>query len=235
MKAIHIANVQKRDAEVGFDLSVVPSAIRYALPDGQTHKNIKVLKQTINLTDDALLNEYADLQTLAREIIKADPEVDMEIIGKKLGSTRKLYLTGDNRIAYRVNMVQVVKNPDGSEKERKDLTKLPANANVETPIQWSGKKIPKATAVKKFVFTRKYQIKHVSGLTYDFLFNMAKDLHESQSLMLVGAGAKGNDPIRMTAGGEPYRGFLEGRVDGDKYCLILHLTNMELKSIDDSL
>jgi hypothetical protein len=29
-----------------------------------------------------------------------------------------------------------------------------------------------------------------------------------------------------------YRAFLEGRVDGDKYALILRLTNMELKSID---
>ena len=231
MRAIHISNEKKRDAEVGFGTNVAQSAIRYVLADGQTHKNIKILKQTVGLTDEALLNEYPDLKTLAHEIIKADPEVDMEIIGRKLGSTRKLYLTGDNRIAYRVNMVQVVKNPDGSEKERKDLTKAQANANVEAPIQWSGKKIPKTAAVKKFVFTRKYQIKHVSGLTYDFLYDMAKDLHESQSLMLLGAGAKGNEPIRMTTGGEAYRGFLEGRVDGDKYCLILHLTNMELKGI----
>ena len=231
MKAIHIANVQKRDAEVGFEANVAKSSIRYVLPDGQKHNNIKVLKQTIDLTDEALLNQYLDLKTLAREIIEADPEVDMEIIGRKLGSTRKLYLTGDNKIAYRVNLVQVVKTPDGAEKERKDLTKSPANANVEAPIQWSGKKVPKAEAVKKFVFTRKYQIKHVSGLTYDFLFNMAKDLHENKSLMFVGAGAKGNEPIRITTGGDPYRGFLEGRVDGNKYCLILHLTNMELKGI----
>ena len=231
MRAIHISNDKKRNAEVGFEANYIKSAIRYVLPDGQNHKNIKILKQTVDLTDEALLNEYPDLKTLAYEIIKADPEVDMEVIGRKLGSTRKLYLTGDNRIAYRVNMVQVVRNPDGSEKERKDLARNPANANVETPIQWSGKKIPIATAVKKFVFTRKYQIKHVSGLTYDFLFNMAKDLHDSRSLMIVGAGAKGNEPIRLTTGGQAYRGFLEGRVEGNKYCLILHLTNMELKGI----
>ena len=231
MRAIHLSNDKKRNAEVGFEANVAKSAIRYALPDGQTHKNIKVLKQTLDLTDEALLNQYPDLKTLGYEIIKGDPEVDMEIIGRKLGSTRKLFLTADNLIAYRVNMVQIVKNPDGSEKERKDLHKSPANANVEIPLQWSGKKIPKATAVKKFVFTRKYQIKHVSGLTYDFLYAMAKDLHESQSLMLVGAGAKGNEPVRITTGGQTYRGFLEGRIEGDKYCLILHLTNMELKGI----
>ena len=231
MRAIHIANDKKRDAEVGFEVNATKSAIRYVLPDGQTHTNIRILKQTVDLTDEALLNQYADLKTLAYEIIEGDPEVDMEIIGRKLGAMRKLYITGDNRTAYRVNLFQVLKNPDGSEKERKDLTKIQANANIEAPIQWSGKKIPKDEAVRKFVFTRKYQIKHVSGLTYDFLYAMAKDLHESKSLMLVGAGAKGNEPIRITTGGEPYRGFLEGRIDAEKYCLILHLTNMELKGI----
>jgi hypothetical protein len=35
----------------------------------------------------------------------------------------------------------------------------------------------------------------------------------------------------MSNGGTPYRAFLEGRVDGDKYALILRLTNMELKSM----
>ena len=231
MRAIHLANEKKRDAEVGFEINAAKSAIRYVLPDGQTYSNIKVLKQTIDISDEALLNRYVDMKALAHEIIEADPEIDMEIIGRKLGATRKLYITNDNRIAYRVNMIQVVKNSDGTEKERKDFTKIPANPDVETPIQWTGKKILKATAVKKFVFSRKYQIKHVSGLTYDFLFNMAKELHESKSMMLVGAGAKGNEPIRMTAGGEPYRGYLEGRIEGEKYCLILHLTNMELKGV----
>jgi hypothetical protein len=59
---------------------------------------------------------------------------------------------------------------------------------------------------------------------------MAKDLHDSDSLMFMGGGKKGNEPLVLTQGGESYRGFLEGRIDGDKYCLILHLTNMEMKT-----
>jgi len=231
LRSIHLANEKKRDAGVGFDAIVAKSEIRYVLPDGQAHHNIKVLKQTIDLSDDALLKNYDDLKELAQDIAQSDPEVDMEIIGKKLEGTRKLYLTKDNKIAYRVNLIQVVRNPDGTEKERKDFAKISANANDEFPITWSGKKITKAAAVKKFVFSRKYQIKHISGLTYDFLYDMAKDLHETNSLMFVGAGAKGNEPIRITKGGQSYRGFLEGRIEGNKYCLILHLSNMELKPI----
>ena len=60
MRAIHIANDKKRDAEVGFEANVAKSAIRYVLSNGQAHSSVRVLKQTIDLTDEALLNEYAE-------------------------------------------------------------------------------------------------------------------------------------------------------------------------------
>ena len=59
---------------------------------------------------------------------------------------------------------------------------------------------------------------------------MLLDLYLRGDLMLVGAGPKGNQPLVLTRGGQQYRGFLEGRTQGDKYCLILHLSNMELKA-----
>jgi hypothetical protein len=61
------------------------------------------------------------------------------------------------------------------------------------------------------------------------LFDMAKELDSQNALVAVGAGKKGNEPILVAAGGTPYRGFLEGRVKNNNYCLILHLTNLELK------
>jgi hypothetical protein len=59
---------------------------------------------------------------------------------------------------------------------------------------------------------------------------MAKELEDTLSLMLLGAGPKGSQPLVLTRGGQQFRGFLEGRTQGDKYCLILHLSNMELKA-----
>ena len=91
--------------------------------------------------------------------------------------------------------------------------------------------IPKSKAVKMFAFTRKYQIRHINGLTFDFLQDIARELHEKDVLMLLGAGSNGIGPLVMSTGGTPYRAFLEGRVDGDRYCLLLHLTNLELKTI----
>ena len=58
---------------------------------------------------------------------------------------------------------------------------------------------------------------------------MAKKLSDAGALMLIGGGEKGTSPLVLSRGGVPYRGFLEGRVDGSKYCLILHMTNLELK------
>ena len=91
--------------------------------------------------------------------------------------------------------------------------------------------MPISEVYNKFIFGKTYQLKHNSGLTYDFLFNMAKELFEKQALMLVGAGAKGNEPLIFMDNGKPYRAFLEGRVKDDTYMLLLHLSNLELKPI----
>jgi hypothetical protein len=63
---------------------------------------------------------------------------------------------------------------------------------------------------------------------------MARQLEAKDSLMLLGAGPKGNQPLILRRGGSPYRGFLEGRTQGDKYCLILHFSNLELKAPEEA-
>ncbi len=233
MRAIHIANEKQRDAEVAFHMQAQKSRVHTILPDGTEKINVKLLKATAAIDEEELVAGYEDLTTLAQVLIEDDPEIDMEVIGKKLFRTHKLYVDKDNKIAYRINLFQVIRNPDGTEKERRDLNRVPSNVNAAVPLKWTGKKYPKADAVRRFVFTRKYQIRHINGVTFDFLYNMAKELQESNTLMLVGGGPKGNQPILLTRGGEPYRGFLEGRVEGERYCLILHLTNIEMKGIKD--
>jgi hypothetical protein len=97
---------------------------------------------------------------------------------------------------------------------------------------WSGKLLPKKEVFNKFVMVAKLQIFHINGLTYDFLYEMARDLEQKNSLLLLGAGPKSNQPLILRRGSLPYRGFLEGRTRGDEYCLLLHLSNIELKAPD---
>jgi len=229
MRAIHIANEKKRDAEVGFDTLSKQETVNFVLPDGREKTNVKFIKSLANL--DALKEQHGDLLQVGEALIAGDSEIDMEQTGRFVPRTHRLWMTADNTIAYRVNFVEVVRNPDGSEKDRRDLVKKQANIKIEDAVQWTGKPIPKAEALRKFVFTRSYQIRHTSGLTYDFLYDMAKQLQETASLMRVGAGKAGREQLCLTEGGEKYFGFLEGRIDGDKYCLILRLTNLELKPL----
>jgi hypothetical protein len=179
----------------------------------------------------SLLQEYGSLEKIREAIIKGDPEIDIESTSRFIKGTRRVYLTGKNEIAYSISQVQVQYSADGKETERRELSKSPSNIAVDIPIKWTGKEFPKDEAIRKFVFTKKYQLRHTSGLTFDFLFNMAKYLHDQNTMMFVGGGQKGTDPIILNAGGEPYRGFLEGRISGNSYCLILHLSSMEIKSI----
>ena len=233
MRQLNLSNDKKRDALVGLDNIPQKPAIKYVLPDGSDSKNIKILRGTMDTSIEALKKQQEDMVAIGEEIILGDPDVDIELFGKILTATKKLYLDNNDEIVYRIQMKEIVKNPDGSIKEERDAEKREANVTDEIPLRWTGKLFPKDAAIRKFIFSRKYQLKHVNGLTYDFLYDMAKTLAESNSLMFMGGGPKGIEPIILTAGGEPQRGFLEGRVEGDTYCLILHLTNLELKSITD--
>ena len=123
-------------------------------------------------------------------------------------------------------------NPDGTERERRELAKTAGNVNQQMPLRWTGRMFPREEALRRFVFTRNYQLRHVNGATFDFLYNMARQLAAADAMAMIGAGKRGASPILLNRGGQPYRGFLEGRTDGEKYCLLLHLTDIELKGLE---
>jgi hypothetical protein len=229
MRGLNLMNDKKRDAVVAFSPTAKRPKIKMMLPDGREKKNIQFVKTTVGY--DALLRRYNSGEAVADALVKEDPELDIETTGRLISGTHTLYLDSKGGAAYHVNLALVIKNPDGTEKERRGALKLAANINVDTPVRWSGREYPRAEALRTFVFTRNYQLRHTSGLTYDFLYDMAKQLHERDALMFVGTGTKGTGPIVLSLGGTPYRGFLEGRIDGKKYALILHLTNLELKTL----
>ena len=232
MRAINISNIKARNAQVGFEQKGVKSAISMLREDGMGYSNARFLKATLATSIEVLYDKFGE--NLANEIINGDPEIDLEMVGMRLGKVKKVYLDNNGKVDYRVIRQQVRYSPDGEEMEVKKFHTTESNINIDFPLRWTGKLIPKDKAVRTFAFVRKYQLKHINGLTFDFLYDMAKMLDEKKSMMLVGAGSKGMGPLVMSTGGTPYRAFLEGRVNGDKYCLLLHLTNLELRSLTDN-
>lgn len=233
MKRINLSNEAKRDAEVGYEMTSSKSKVIYVDSEGRNVENEKRLKSTLETDIDALAARFTD--GLADALISGDPEVDMEMVGLKLEGLKKVYLTPGNKVAYGVNRTEHLYNLDGSEKlARPEKVEL-ANVAVEgVPLKMSGKLFPKKEALRKFIFTRSYQIRHVNGLTFDFLYDMARRLQEADSMMIIGAGPKGMGPVILSTGGTPYRAFLEGRVDDSGYALILRLTNLEMKGIPET-
>jgi hypothetical protein len=135
-------------------------------------------------------------------------------------------------VLYAARIVQVVYGPDGAEKSRQDFSDSPATVGEDAPpLPWTGRLMSPDEVVHKFVLSRAFQIRHVNGLTYDFLFGIANTLDQAGKLLYLGAGAKGQSPLTFTLNGTPYRGFLEGRVAGEGYRLVLHCSNLELKAV----
>ena len=167
----------------------------------------------------------------AQALIEGDPEVDIEQIGRAIATTDIVYLSNDGQILYAPpNWIEILTGPDGQEQKRRSVEDTDANVNDQLPVRWTGKKVARAQAIVRFVFNRTLQIRHNDGLSYDFAYAMAKQLDEANEMVLLGAGPKGNEPLIFMTNGTPYRGFLEGRVSGDSYKLLLHLSNMELKA-----
>lgn len=232
MRGIHLTNAKMRDAEVAFVRQTLVREIRTVLPDGKEKQNVRVLKSTVEQDEESLVRKFGSWEKVAQALIDDDPEIDRERTGKKLNRTHRIWVDKDDKIAYKINLSRIRFNPDGTEKEKQDINKLPSNVNKEFPLKWTGRFFARKDIVRQFVFSASYQLHHINGATFDFLYAMAKELAEKDSLVLMGGGKKGNEPILLSRGGKPYRGFLEGRIQQERYLLILHLSEIELKGIN---
>ena len=230
MGEISIFDSGGRDAVVATESVRTPLRVRWVDEQGRQANSVRVLKSPVARGIEALGDKYGGLENVGQALIEDDPEIDVEMIGRFLRETSRVYIDPDRQIVHRVEQWEIVRNPDGSERQRRPRRIPEANVSPESPLKWSGLFIKKDEAARKFVFSGKLQLVHVNGLTYDFLYGMAKQLEQEEILMLLGAGPKSNQPLLLRRGSSPYRGFLEGRTQGDKYCLLLHLSNLELKA-----
>jgi len=235
MPEISLFNSQGRDAQVLAQSVRVPIRLRWLDAEDRQVASTRVLKGTIDLDYESLARLAGGPEKVADLLIHGDPEVNMEATGVYLRDTSRVYVNSEEQAVHSVTQMEIVRNPDGSEKLRRPKKAPQVNVSAEQPLPWSGKLLAKKDAFNKFVMASKIQVLYINGLTYDFLFGIAKELESKQSLLLVGAGPKANQPLILRRGSVPYRGFLEGRTRGEEYCLLLHLSNMELKAPDASI
>jgi hypothetical protein len=225
---IRISDSRSRDARVRMESAQGIREQAFHTRDGRMVRAERLIKDHLQTEFETLRREHPEHRELAQLLIKGDPEIDLEAAGRKSGPTDRVFLDADGKLLYATSQVEVLYDSDGLEIECREPLPVSANIDTETPLVWTGKRFSRSEAVHRFAFTRQYQLRHVDGLTFDFLFRIASELDNSASLVVIGAGQQGKDPLILERNGLPYRGFLEGRVDGEKYLLILHLTNLEL-------
>ncbi len=234
MPEINLSDSRKRDAVVKAEGLRIRDRIRYLGPDGSYPRTQRVLKSTVDHDLDALEARFGSPDAIAQGLVEGDPEVDLERFGQFLWFISRVYIGGDEKPVFQVQQNEILRDPQGKVIDRRPRQRAEANVNAEIPLTWTGRRIDKAEAARRYVFGDLMQIVHINGLTYDFLHGMAKELAESNSLMLLGGGKGGREPLVFRRGSVPYRGFLEGRVDGERYLLLLHLSNSELKRPENS-
>jgi len=229
MRLLHLADPDQRNSDVQFVSVSAPPPPARATAAGPVGFRRYVAAADAG-THESLVRAHGS--DYGQALIQGDPELDLEQIGRPVESTSTVYLAADGEV-LRVapTLVEILLDADGAEKERRAPQDVAANVHgAAAPLRWTKSRFKRSDAVRRFAFARTVQLVHVDGLTYDYLYGIAKQLDEADELVLLGAGANGREPLVFQLNGVPWRGFLEGRVEGRRYQLLLRLSNLELKT-----
>jgi hypothetical protein len=173
----------------------------------------------------------------SQEVTESDPELALAGAGEilDLETLTTAYYDPESETPRPVadfKQIDIVYDPAGQEKERRPHITRKCNLDDLMPIK-IGKRLPLIDALTGFVFKQMYQIVHEDGVQKDFLFELARELHEKKEIAVLGAGPKGTMPLVVRDKGSPYRAFLYGEIgtgaDEGKYKLLLLLSDQELK------
>jgi len=229
-RRIWLADHRGRNAVVVLVARRRAEPVRYRDGADTPVRSCRCIKATADTTLDALLRRHGDPAALAQALVAGDPELDLEVAGREAGACDRVYMGGDGSPLYSARIMEVVCDQGGNEVGRRPPEVMPANLVPDTPPVWSGKLLPCHDAVRRFAFTRAYQVRHTNALECDFLHGLAAHLEQRDSLVLVGSGPRGVGPLVPERNALPMKGFLAGHTRGEAYRLVLYLAAFELRT-----
>ena len=227
-RRIRLADHRGRDATVLLVPVGEGAKRRYQDIERRPVRSVRRVRATPRTCVDSLSERYPDPDELARSLIDGDPEVDLEMTGRATGPCDRVHIDGDGQILYAPSIVEVRYGSDGIEQERRPLSVRPSNLVTPAPPAWSGMLLPRSEAIRRYAFTRAYQVMHTNALEFDFLYGIAAHLDERKVMAQVGSGRQGKGPLILERNGPKCRGFLDGRIQGDAMRLVLYLAAFEL-------
>jgi len=196
--------------------------------EGHPVRHVRRITATANTHPEALMARYPDPEDLVRALIDGDPELDRQVVGRAAGPCDRAWLDGDGQACLAPVLMEVRYHADGTERERRPVGVRPANLVPAVPPVWSGVLIPRREIVRRVAFTRVYQVVHQDALQFEFLYELAQYLHVREAMVQVGSGRQGRGPLICERHGPSYRGFLDGRINGDAMRVVLYLAASDL-------
>ena len=224
---IHLAH-ENVDAE----LELIPTHRRKLnfrkTPEGKEIINQKFILFDIEKRKEKVLKEKQKFD----KFIEDDVDIDIELAGKYVKSTNRIVVNKDFQPVYNYMRYDILGLPDGSKQERVHLY-THGNTNHDIPVKITEDLIDPKELMLKYIFRKSYYISHTNGLTFKFLFDLAKRLHSIGKFARVEAydpDTQKRSPLVLYDGGRKFpRAFLEGRIKKNAYALILHISDQELK------
>jgi len=200
----------------------------YITPYGDKTKYQRFLIFDLEKRPELLLQD----KKFFENIRDSDVDVNIEFTGRFIKKTRRITVGNDYTPVYNYMMYDVLELPDGSLKERVHQ-QTQGNIMQEIPVRISQELYDPKELMMSYIFRQNLCIRHTNGLSFKFLYDLAKklaDLNKFARVDTFNLKTKKREPLILYDGGRKFpRAFLEGRIKGKGYCLILHLSDQELK------
>ncbi|HEY3788554.1 MAG TPA: hypothetical protein VGL71_06845, partial [Urbifossiella sp.] len=159
MPDISLSNSLGRDANVLAESVRIPIRVRWIDAENRQAISARLMKGTIDRDYEALLEQAGgSLERVGEALIAGDPELDIETAGGFMRDTSRVYYNTDRKTVFSVLQLEIVRNPDGSEKTRRPKKPPSPNVGIEQPLLWSGKFLPKKDVYNKYVMVQKLQL-----------------------------------------------------------------------------
>lgn len=198
-----------------------------AATDDEAHA-VRLIKHDSTRDFAALAAAHGD--ALPQALLDGDPEIDFDNAGRPTGRCERVWLGDDGAVEYAPEYFEIRLGPDGEEIARRPWRPRFSNIGERSPLVVRPHFLPAKEIARRYIFRRHCCLVHADGVGFDFLRRLAKTLAQKNAMAAVGAGANGKKPLILERNGKACRGFLEGRVRGDSYLLLLRLSDCALKA-----
>ncbi|MEZ4461113.1 MAG: hypothetical protein R3E66_15600 [bacterium] len=177
-RTIKISDDKKRDADIQIEGIKGKARLKWVNARNQPVQSERLIKATEDHTYDALLKKFGDDNKLALALVDADPEIPFDKAGRRVGSSDRVWIRQDGSVLYCARTLLVRTDATGEEIERSDFVDVEATVGDDKILPWTGRMFSRNEIVHKFAVIRKIRLRHINGLTFDFLYEIAKTLQE---------------------------------------------------------